>query len=39
MQVNALTTTVNCLTDPGDYIICEEFTYTHAPGKQAPSAA
>ncbi|KAF5838173.1 pyridoxal phosphate-dependent transferase [Dunaliella salina] len=29
--VHALQAAVQCLCDPGDFIICEEFAYTHAP--------
>jgi len=29
--VHALNCAVSCLCDPGDFIICEEFAYTHAP--------
>jgi len=31
LQVHALNCAVSCLCDRGDFIICEEFAYTHAP--------
>lgn len=30
--MNALSAAIRTLCDTGDYVICEEFTYTHAPG-------
>ncbi len=29
--MNALVAAVSCLCDAGDYVLCEEFAYSHAP--------